>query len=111
MKILIDQNISHRIIPKLQGYFEQLIHVREVELMDSDDYQIFMYARQHQFDAILTLDEDFQHHILVHQAPPKVIWLRVGNCGTNHLSETIINNITDIQQFIHDANFEIIEIF
>jgi predicted nuclease of predicted toxin-antitoxin system len=111
MKVLIDQNISHRIIPKLQGYFEQLTHIREVGLMDSDDYQIFLYARQTQFDAILTLEEDFQHHILIHKAPPKVIWLRVGNCGTNYLAEVIVKNIADIEQFIHDEDFEIIEIF
>lgn len=79
--------------------------------MDSDDYQIFMFARQSKFDAILTLDEDFQQHILIHQAPPKVIWLRIGNCSTNHLAEIIIQNITDIEHFIHDDNFEIIEIY
>ncbi|MFN0204152.1 MAG: DUF5615 family PIN-like protein [Bacteroidia bacterium] len=111
MKILIDQNISHRIIPKLEGLFDNLVHVRDVGLMDTDDYQIFMYARQNQFDAILTLDEDFQHHILIHQAPPKIIWLRVGNCGTNHIIETIVNNFTNIQYFVNDDNYEIIEIY
>ena len=96
MKVLINQNISHRISSLLNGYFEKLTHVREVGLMDTDDFQIFMYARQVQFDAILTLDEDFQHHVFIQNAPPKVIWLRVGNCSTKHLANVIIRNIEDI---------------
>lgn len=111
MKVLIDQNISHRIIPFLAEYFDILTHVRETGLMNSYDYQIFMYARETKYDAILTLDEDFQHHILIHNAPPKVIWLRVGNCSTKHLSDVIIQNIGDINAFVHNDNFEIIEIY
>lgn len=111
MKVLIDQNISHRIIPFLAEYFDTLTHVREIGLMNSDDYQIFMYARETKYDAILTLDEDFQHHILIHNAPPKVIWLRVGNCSTKHLANVIIQNIGDINTFVHNDNFEIIEIY
>ena len=54
MKILIDQNISFRLINWIEGAFPNVLHVKSLGLTDTDDYKIFKYARRNNFDAILT---------------------------------------------------------
>ena len=93
MKIIIDENISSRLIPLIQQVFPDVEHVKSLGLMTTNDFSIFMFARQNGFDAILTLDEDYYNIQLAHGIPPKIIWLRIGNCSTNALSEVILNNI------------------
>jgi predicted nuclease of predicted toxin-antitoxin system len=64
MKIVIDQNISYRIIPQINHLFDEIPHVRMLGWTDASDIVIFRNARQNGFDAILTLDEDFDNIIL-----------------------------------------------
>lgn len=59
MKILIDQNISYRIIPHIQNLFTEVKHVRDIGMTDAFDLPLFMEARKLGFHAVLTQDEDF----------------------------------------------------
>jgi predicted nuclease of predicted toxin-antitoxin system len=59
MKMLVDQNISFRLLPLIRSDFPDASHVRDLGLIDFDDIEIFNYASINGFDAILTLDEDF----------------------------------------------------
>lgn len=111
MKILIDQNISFRIVARIQQSFTTVSHVKSLNLIDENDYKIFQFARQNGYDAILTLDEDFYNILLEHNPPPKVIWLRTGNCSTAHLSQIILNNQADIQTFLNSTDHDCLEIF
>lgn len=40
MKILIDQNISFRIIARIQQAFPNMAHVKSLNLTDENDYKI-----------------------------------------------------------------------
>lgn len=111
MKILVDQNISFRLLPHIESVFPDTSHVRDLGLTDFDDFKIFQYAREHQFDAILTLDEDFNNIQLEHGTPPKIIWLRVGNCSTAVLAAVILKNAQLILNFQQDNALECLEIF
>ena len=111
MKLLIDQNISYRIIPLLEGSFPDIHHVRQFDLIDADDHNIFMYARENRFDAVITLDDDFVRLLNLFSAPPKIIWLRTGNCSTPFLSEILNSKVNIIQKFLNDEEFFLYEIF
>ncbi len=76
MKILVDQNISHRLLPLIRSEFPACFHVRELGLTDFADHKIFQYARENNFDIIFTLDEDFNNLQVQHSIPPKVVWFR-----------------------------------
>ena len=106
MKILIDQNISFRLIALIQDVFPNIAHVKTLNLIDNPDFNIFMYARKNSFDAVLTLDEDFYNILLEHNAPPKVIWLRFGNTMTQNLADRIENKKDIIKSFIEDLDFK-----
>lgn len=111
MKLLIDQNISYRLLRKLKTFPAEIQHVREVELLDTSDHTIFMYCRKNQFDAIVTMDDDFVKLLNLHSPPPKVIWIRAGNCSTEYLTELILNRSSTITAFIENSDFTLYELF
>lgn len=111
MKVLIDQNISFRIVPKISDLFPEVSHVKSLGLIDAKDFDIFMFARRENFQAIITQDEDFYAHLLEHGMPPKIIWIRTGNCSTPFLTEILHRNAETIFSFFKDENADCLEIF
>ena len=111
MKILIDQNISHRIKSKISSIFPLAFHVKDLNLIDENDYKIFAYARKEHFDAIVTIDDDFQRIIFERGTPPKIIWLRIKNCSTDFLAQKIIGNETVINNFLQKDEHDLLQIF
>jgi predicted nuclease of predicted toxin-antitoxin system len=46
MKLLLDENLSWRMIKKLAPFFEEVIHVSELKIIQpADDISIWNYAR------------------------------------------------------------------
>ena len=111
MKILLDENISYRLITRIVAAFPDTHHVKDLGLTHVNDHTIFKQARSLGFDAIITNDDDFQNILIEHGAPPKIIWIRTGNCSTAFLSEVILRNAAIIQAFIDDSMLDSLEIF
>jgi predicted nuclease of predicted toxin-antitoxin system len=111
MKILIDQNISFRLISRIEKAFPDVLHVKSLGLLDAADLKIFMYAKRNDFDAILTIDEDFLNILLAHGLPPKVIWLRLHNASVAHQAEIILKNVLTINRFLENPDADCLEIF
>lgn len=78
MKLLIDENLSYRLVKQLQEQFPGSEQVRRLGLITSRDAAIWEFASQHDF-VILTQDDDFLDLSLLRGAPPKVLLLRTGN--------------------------------
>ena len=69
----------------------------------SDDTVIWPYAAKHGF-AIVSKDEDFLQLSLHRGHPPKVIYLIVGNAGTNQVADLLLRNKNRIATFLDDQN-------
>lgn len=93
MKLLIDQNISHRLKALIASSFSAVFHVKDLELTDFPDSVVFETARREHFDAVLTLDEDFHNLVMERGIPPKILWLRLGNCSTAIQAKAILDNV------------------
>jgi predicted nuclease of predicted toxin-antitoxin system len=78
-------------------------HVRDVGLLGAEDWRIWTYAADHEF-LIVSKDNDFYQRGLVHGAPPKVIWLRVGNAPTLVIAALPRERYAMIQRFLEDAD-------
>jgi predicted nuclease of predicted toxin-antitoxin system len=79
MKLLLDENLSRRLVPFLQNDFPDSTQVTPVGLEKTSDIEVWKYAQEHIF-VIVTRDADFYELSLHYQInPPKVIWLRVAN--------------------------------
>jgi len=111
MKLLIDQNISHRIKARISLAFSDVFHVKDLDLIDFPDSTIFEIARRENFDAVLTLDEDFHNLVLERGVPPKIIWLRLGNCSTAIQAKAMLNNAAIIEAFLNTGDHDVLEIF
>ena len=81
MKLLFNQNISHRIINLLPEEFSKSEQVRTVNLEGATDFDIWNFARENRF-SIVTFDADFADIAYLKCFPPKIIWLRTGNMTT-----------------------------
>jgi predicted nuclease of predicted toxin-antitoxin system len=88
MKLLFDQNLSPRLPRLLADIYAESVHVREVGLRDAGDFEIWQYAQANGY-AIVSKDSDFQQRSLLHGAPPKFIWLRVGNCTVKRTEDLL----------------------
>ncbi len=101
MRLLFDQNLSHRLVSLLADIFPHSQHVRNVGLKDAGDGVIWDYARQEGF-VIVSKDSDFHQRSFLFGPPPKVIWIRLGNCSTTDVATLLRKHINDIEQFDHD---------
>ena len=99
MKLLLDQNISFKLIPSLEALFPESKHVSDFGLTGNDDEAIWTCALNNDF-AILTKDSDFLHRSLLRGHPPKVIQLRVGNCSTRFISNLLVREEAVIKSFL-----------
>lgn len=52
--------------------------------------------------AIVTKDDDFRQRGFVRGAPPKVIWVRLGNCTTDEVETILRARYADVLAFDTD---------
>ncbi len=91
--------------------FPDVDHVKSYNLMDTNDYDIFIFARRNNIEAVITLDEDFNLLVLEHNPPPKIIWLRIGNASIAAQAEIILKNAASIRLFLSDSQTDCLEIY
>lgn len=102
MKLLFDQNLSHRLVAQLSVEFPNSKHVREVGFATASDADVWAYAAANGF-AIVSKDTDFQQRALVYGHPPKVIWVKLGNCPTSAVADLLRARMAEIGAFDSDA--------
>jgi len=94
LKLLFDQNLAPRLAGALSDLFPDSTHVRELGMAEAQD-------RDSGF-AIVSKDNDFQQMSFVFGAPPKVIWIRRGNCSVAEIEEILRTNASRILEFDED---------
>ena len=79
--LLFDENLAARLVAELADLYPDCIHVADRGLTGGSDRAIWEHARDRGL-VIVSKDEDFQRLSVLYGAPPKVIWIRLGNCST-----------------------------
>ncbi len=102
MKLLLDQNLSHRLARALVDIYPESVHVRDVGLNMASDTIIWEYAKQYGF-TIVSKDADFHQRSFVLGYPPKVVWIRRGNCSTKAIESILRNQFEIMQTFYTDT--------
>ena len=101
MKLLFDENLSHKLATLLSDLFPDSTHVRNVGLKSSDDPNVWKFAVDNSF-VIVSKDADMHDRSLVFGYPPKVIWVRLGNCSTSDVKNLLRKHSELIQTFNDD---------
>jgi len=102
MKILVDNNISPKVISLLDKFFDTSKHVSQLGLdINTEDAEILNYAKENGY-AVLTKDNDFEAMSRLFGCPPKVVQLTCGNKPTLVIIQILNNNHELIKQFLED---------
>ncbi len=98
MKLLLDENLSDRIIHRIVDLYPNSEHVKTLGLINTDDAIIWKYAKTNGF-VIVSKDSDFYQRSLLYGHPPKFIYLRIGNSQTSKIVQILRDNFDTIIQF------------
>lgn len=74
----------------------------DLNLEIANDSIVWEFAKKEGF-TIVTKDNDFNNLVAFFGFPPKVIWIRRGNCSTNEINGLLNSNIEKIKSFILDS--------
>ncbi len=103
MKLLLDENLSFKLAPRLAAAFPDTAHVDGVGLHGQPDAVVWRYAAEHGF-VLVSKDDDFRQLSFLRGAPPKVVWLVVGNAGTTVITDLLLQNRARIMAFARDPD-------
>jgi predicted nuclease of predicted toxin-antitoxin system len=101
VRLLFDQNLSPQLVNALAGHYPNAIHVRDVGMTAADDATVWAYAAA-QGLTIVSKDSDFHQRSLVYGHPPKVIWIRRGNCSTATIAALLRDHHVALTAFAAD---------
>ena len=110
MRLLFDHSLSPHLVVLLSDLFPDASHVYSVSLERSTDDAIWNYAREHEY-TIVSRDADFSELSVLRGFPPKVIWIRSGNCTTSDIEKLIRQHSAAIQDLNKDPNSGVLSLF
>ncbi|MBV9549868.1 MAG: DUF5615 family PIN-like protein [Alphaproteobacteria bacterium] len=110
MKLLFDQNLSHRLCNLLSDQFPGSTQVKPAGLDRADDWAIWEFARREGF-VIVTLDADFADIAGLRGAPPKIIWLRCGNQRTEFVHRLLRDHADLVVNFMQSGDAACLELY
>jgi predicted nuclease of predicted toxin-antitoxin system len=109
MKLLFDQNLSPRLAVRLADLHPGSAHVQGLGLDQATDQEVWDSARTNGY-VIVSKDADYPNLAVLHGHPPKVIWLRLGNCTTREVEDTFRGNDAAVQAFDADPAVGVLEL-
>jgi predicted nuclease of predicted toxin-antitoxin system len=109
MKLLLDENLSRRIVPFLQTVFPGSTQVALLNLEGATDTEIWQYAKTNDF-VIVSRDSDFQERSLVSGHPPQVVWLKIPNRSKTVVLNILLDHHIEIEQALIGQNHACVEI-
>jgi len=99
VKLLLDENLSVHVLARIADSFPGSTHVKRVGLLPATDQDTWDRARTQGY-VLVTRDRDFEQLCALRGAPPKVVWLRVGNCSTQQVARLPHGNLTNLEAFV-----------
>ncbi len=70
----------------------------------------WVFAREHGY-TLVTKDSDFHELSLLRGAPPRVVWIRLGNCTTHQIEAILRKHSSDIQSLIENPEAEFLLLY
>ena len=110
MKLLFDQNLPPRLVNLLSDLFPNSSHVYHLGLDRVSDDELWHYARDNAF-VLVTKDADFSDMSALKGFPPKVIWIRIGNCTTVQIEALLRSHFADIEEMKENPQSGILSLF
>ncbi|HEX9955602.1 MAG TPA: DUF5615 family PIN-like protein [Fibrella sp.] len=111
MKLLLDANLSYRLVKKLAVVFPDSLHVTRTGLSNpAEDIDIWQWARANN-RIIVTNDDDYYHLANTYGFPPKVVLLRMGNQSSSAVLEILQKHAADVKQLAESTEYGLLELY
>ena len=102
MKLLFDENLSPKLVERLEEEVPGSLHVESTGPRGQADVHVWEYAARQGF-TIVSKDNDFRQLSFLRGPPPKVIWLSVGNAGTEAIADLLLSRLSVVRSFQSNA--------
>ena len=110
VKLLFDQNLSPKLIKRLSDLYPNSNHLDLLGLGTAEDTLVWDYAKDNDF-VVVTKDADFADLSVLRGFPPKVVWIRRGNCSTTDIENLLRDNNAEIEDLTTDLTPGILTLF
>lgn len=98
MRLLFDEQLSDDLPAMLADVFPGSLHVRALAGVGASDQRVWDLALEHGC-VLVSKDEDFHRLSVLRGAPPKVVWLRLGNCTTEAVAQLLTRHEPALRSF------------
>lgn len=98
MRLLFDENLAEHLTNDLADVYPGSAHVRSLGLGGASDRAIWDRAAAEGF-VLVTKDEDFHRLSVLIGPPPKVLWIRLGNCATADVARLLRFRADEVRAF------------
>jgi predicted nuclease of predicted toxin-antitoxin system len=109
VRLLFDENLSPKLVAVLADVFHDSAHVDRVGLGSGSDNEVWEYAKVNGF-ILVSKDSDFYDKSALYGHPPKVIWIRRGNCSNRQIHMLLRNKADAIQTFGYNPDLSCIRV-
>jgi predicted nuclease of predicted toxin-antitoxin system len=96
-------------VAALADIFPDSAHVDRIGLGGESDDAVWQYAKTKDF-MLVSKDSDFYEKSILYGHPPKVIWIRRGNCTNRQIQLLLRNKARLIAEFYQDRHVSFISI-
>lgn len=110
MKLLLDENLSRRMLPALQARFPGSSQVALLGLERASDAAICDYAALHGY-VVCSKDADFQRLVIARSYQPRLIHLALGNVANDAILAALLSAADRLHAAFDDPSvgFAVIE--
>ena len=109
MKLLLDENISRRLLPALAPTFPGSSHVVLEGLGQASDVEVWQFAKLHGL-VVVTKDDDFTALSSLYGRPPCLIKLSVGNCDNDQVARILLSQCEQLDAQFADPGVSMVEL-
>jgi predicted nuclease of predicted toxin-antitoxin system len=107
VRLLFDQNLSRRLVIALADVYPESAHVADLGLARATDEQVWRYAGARGY-LLVSKDADFRQLSLLYGFPPRVVWVRLGNCATADMEHLLRSRAARVAEFAADPDASIL---
>lgn len=109
MKLLLDENLSRRIIPFILKEYPESSQISLLGKEQSSDADIWSFAKLNGC-IIVTKDSDFYDMSVVYGQPPKIIWLKMGNQNKARVINALLESRAELERMLLIENRACVEL-
>jgi predicted nuclease of predicted toxin-antitoxin system len=107
VKLLLDENLSRKLVVRLAQLYPESAHVGEFGLLASPDREVWEFAKAGGF-VIVSTDSDFYEFATTLGPPPKVVWLRRWTHPTKDAEQLLRREAVRITDFAADPELGVL---